>query len=253
MAVDVDPYWALAVMLVAMRLGVLMLASPVFGGLGSLVTVRVLLGFALAFVLVSGGGLRPAVRDLGAGAVLVAAAGEVVVGMTLAFGVSAAFGAFSLAGKVLDLQSGFGMGSVYDPVTRSEAPLFASMLNLVGVTVFFAVDAHHALLRGIAYSLAKVPPGAGLSLDPEAALAQFGIIFALGVAVIIPVMLCMLLIETALAVTSRVLPQMNVFVVSVPVKIAACVGMFALAVPMTAPVMDKIYASIFTYWERVLG
>lgn len=253
MDVTIDPLWALAVLLVALRLAVLFLASPVFSGLGGLVTVRVLLTFALAVLLVDGLGVRPVVPDLTLGSVVVAALGEIVVGVTLAFGVAAAFGAFSVAGKILDLQTGFGIGSVYDPVTRAGAPLFATLLNLVAVTTFFAADAHHALLRGIAYSLQRVPPGTGMTLDLDAAVAQFGLVFALGVAVIIPVMLALLLIEVALAVSARMLPQMNVFVVSVPLKIGAGVAVFALTVPALGPVLAKVYAAIFTYWERALG
>src|SRR5438067_1165245 len=81
---------------------------------------------------------------LAVGPVVLAALGEVFVGAIMAFGVFAAFGAFSVAGKILDIQSGFAIGSVYDPITRAGAPLFSTMLNLVGVAVFFGMNAHHA-------------------------------------------------------------------------------------------------------------
>jgi flagellar biosynthetic protein FliR len=186
--------------------------------------------------------------------VLLAALAELVTGLTLAFGVFAAFGAFSVAGKILDVQSGFGLGNVYDPVTRAGAPLFATLLNLAAVAVFFGMDAHHALLRGMAFSLREVAPGSGFhELDAEAVIRQFGLMFSLGVALIIPVMLCLLLAETGLAVVSRVLPQMNVFVVGVPVKIVVGLAVFALTMGTLQPVMARVYASIFIYWEQVLS
>src|SRR5450830_360983 len=213
MLIDVDPAWVLAVFYTVIRLGVVLLLSPILAGLGSLVTVRVLLTFALAALLVQGLGPRPPAGALELGPVISGACNELVVGGTLAFGVFAAFGAFSLAGKILDIQSGFGMGSVYDPVTRTGAPLFASMLNLLAVAVFFGMNGHHALLRGLAFSLQRMAPGDGFTgFALDAVIRQFGLMFSLGVALIVPVMFCLLLAETALAVVSRVLPQMNVFV-----------------------------------------
>lgn len=251
MVVTFDQSWIGSVFLVALRVGTLLMMSPVFSGLAGLVTVRVLLTLGLSAVLVGSGGDASVPPTLGG--LVFGAAGEVFVGATMAFGVFAAFGAFSVAGKILDIQSGFSMGSVYDPVTRAGAPLFSTMLNLVGVTAFFGMNAHHALLRGLAFSLTQAAPGAGLAnLAPEPVIRQFGLMFSLGVALIVPVMLCLLLVEIGLAMISRVLPQMNVFFVMVPVKIFAALAILALTVNTLAPAMASVYASIFLFWERVL-
>lgn len=253
MSIYLDPLWMLSVFLVSLRIGVLLMMSPVFTGLSGLVTVRVLLTLMLSTLLVSEMRMTPPAVALGVGPVLRAALAEVAVGATLAFGVMAAFGAFSIAGKVLDVQSGFGIGSVYDPVTRAGAPVFSTLLNMAGLMVFFSLEAHHALLRGIAFSMRQVAPGAGLAaFDADAVIRQFGLMFSLGVALIGPVMLCLLLVEVGLAVVSRVLPQMNVFVVLVPVKLVAGIALLALTVVGLAPPMGRLYASIFQFWEQVL-
>lgn len=243
----------MSVFLVALRIGVLLMMSPIFTGLNGLVTVRVLLTLMLSALLVSGMQVPLAVSVVSPGGLLSAALLEVAVGATLAFGVMASFGAFSLAGKILDIQSGFGIGSVYDPVTRAGAPLFATMLNMVAVVVFFGMEAHHAFLRGIAFSLQAVPPGSGFAaLDAQAVVRHFGLMFSLGVSLIIPVILCLLLVELGLAVVSRVLPQMNVFIVLMPAKLVAGLSLFALTVVTLGPGMSKVYASIFQFWEQVL-
>lgn len=254
MRVDIDPAWMLAVFYTAVRLGVVLLMTPILSNLTGMVTVRVLLTLALSAVLVAGLGVRLPPVPLDIVPLALSAIAELVTGLALAFGIFAAFGAFAMAGKILDIQSGFGLGNVYDPVTRADAPLFGTMLNMTAVIVFFGMDAHHALLRGIAFSLRQVPPGSGFhELDAAAVIGQFGLMFSLGVALIIPVMLCLLLTETALAVVSRMLPQMNVFIVGVPVKIVAALALFALTVGGMAPVMARVYGSIFIYWEQVLS
>jgi flagellar biosynthesis protein FliR len=253
MQINVDAAWALAVFYVWLRLSCVFLLAPVPMVQGTPAVVRVLFTLALAALLVTGGGVRPALPSFSAGQVLLGAIGEMVVGLTLAFGVFAAFGAFAMAGKILDVQSGFGLGVVYDPVTRAGAPMFATILNMTGVALFFALDGHHALLRGLAFSLRRSAPGAGLELSADAAVAQFGLVFSYGIALIIPVILCLLLLELALAVASRTLPQMNVFVVSIPLKLVAALVVFAISAPTLGPAMERIYRSIFTYWESVLG
>lgn len=254
MAINIDPAWMMSVFLVSLRIGVLLMMSPVFTSLNGLVAVRVLLTLMLSAMLVSSMQVAPTAVPLELGPVMLAALLELAVGATLAFGVMAAFGAFSVAGKILDIQSGFGIGSVYDPVTRAGAPVFATMLNMVAVVVFFSMDAHHAFLRGIVFSLQQVAPGAGLAaLNVAAVIAQFGLMFSLGVALIVPVMLCLLLVEVGLAIVSRVLPQMNVFIVLVPVKLMAGVALFAMTVVTLAPLMGRVFASIFHFWEGVLA
>lgn len=252
MSMDIDPGWLAAVYLLALRVGVLLLVSPIFSSLGNLVTVRVLFTLALCALLVSGLNVRVPAQTLALGPLLAASLLEVGVGAILAFGVVAAFGAFSVAGKILDIQSGFGIGAVFDPVNRAGAPLFSTLFNLVAVTVFFGTGAHHAFLRGIAFSLQAAPLGGGLpNLTPEPVLTQFGLMFSLGVALIAPVMFALFLLEAGLGVMSRVLPQMNVFVVGMPAKILATLVMLATTTGLIAPHMQRIYGSIFAYWESV--
>src|SRR5262245_11276196 len=139
MLLRTDTSWAAAVFLVSLRVMPLFLMAPVFGSAPAPQVFRVLLSLALAAALVGVTGGAPAapasLADL-----LAYAAGEVVLGAALAFGLAAAFGAFLFAGRLLDFQLGFGIANLIDPVTRSQAPLIGTGLNLLAVTLFFAVD-----------------------------------------------------------------------------------------------------------------
>jgi flagellar biosynthetic protein FliR len=244
--------WLVGVMLTSVRVGVLLLLAPIFGSLQGLVVVRALFVLALSALLTPTG--YHALGQLSAGGLLLAAVTEAAVGFALAYGMVMAFSAFAVAGKLLDIQTGLGMGNVYDPVTRHGAPMFGTLLNMLGLAVFYELDGHHLMLRGIAYSLQKVPPGHGVHLDSATpVLMLFGMMFALGVALIAPVLLSLLLIEVGLAVVSKALPQMNVFTVSTPAKSLAGLALLALSMPLFGTPMLRIYASIFEYWEGVMG
>lgn len=256
MKIHFDLAALVAVFLLSLRLGVLIVAGPIFSGLERMVMMRILFTLALSVVLVWSLALPLASMPLTLGALMVAAASELALGVTLGFGVFAAFGVFSLAGKLVDIQSGFGLSSVFDPVTRASSPVFAQMLNLLALTVFFALDGHHALLRGVAFSLQEWPPGAiwashgtaGLPLVPV--VRQFGMMFSLALSLVAPVLFALFLVDAAMALMSRVLPQMNILVIGVPVKVVVGFVIFALALAVFLPVMGKIFATIFTFWEQ---
>lgn len=222
MAISIDIAWVLTVFLVSLRIGAFLMMNPLFSGASALVSVKVLFSVALSVMLVGAQITPPAMHLPSLPEAVAASAGEVLTGAMLGFGMFAAFSVFSLAGKLIDVQSGLGLGAIFDPVTRSGAPLFATLLNLLAATVFFGMDGHLAMMRGLSFSLQHMPPGTFFSnmaaLPVEAMTQQFGLIFSLGMALAAPVLFCLFLTEGALAVVSRVLPQMNVLVVGAPAK-----------------------------------
>jgi len=253
-AFEIDPRWAFSVFLLSVRLGVFLAMTPILSGTSVPAPVRVLLVLALTIFTVSALNVAPIAVPTGFGQVLLATASEAAVGAVLAFGIFAAFAAFSVAGTLLDIQIGFGIGAVFDPVTRRQTPVIATAFDLLAITAFFAMDGHHALMRGIAYSLQQLPPGAfvaSLSVTPVA--KQFGVMFLLGIALVAPAVFCVFLAEIGLAMLSRVMPQLNIFVLGIPVKIFVGLSVLVLSMAYVAPVMGKIFLSIFTYWEEVLG
>lgn len=254
MALEIDPQWAFSVFLLSIRLGAFLALTPILSGASVPAPVRVLLVLGLTLFTVSALKIGPIAVPRDTTQIFLAAASEAAVGAILAFGIFAAFAAFSVAGKLLDIQIGFGIGSVFDPVTRRQAAVIATTFDLVAVTAFFAMDGHHALMRGIAYSLQQVPPGAFVSVLPLIPVAkQFGVMFSLGIALVAPVVFCLFLAEVGLAMLSRVMPQMHIFVFGIPVKIFVGLGVLVLSMSYIAPVMGKVFISIFTYWEDVLG
>lgn len=222
--------WITAVLLLATRIAVVLLLTPILYAVSMPALVRLLVTLALACVLAMPFGAQAAVDVQDTGALAVALLHEAAVGATLGLGVLMAFAGFALAGRLVDVQIGFGIAQVFDPATRTRLPIVSAVFGLLAAVFFFLVDGHHALLRGIAFSVERIPVGrpwaAGAAADPL--LHQGAGLFALGFALASPVVLGLLLVEFALGVVSRNLPQMNMLVVGIPVKIL--VGLFALSV-----------------------
>jgi flagellar biosynthetic protein FliR len=243
--------------LLSLRLGAAFAASPLLAATALPRTVRALLVLGLAAALALALPMQPpraALLDM-PGALVLSALDELALGAALGLGIQLAMGAFTFAGRLLDVQMGFGLVRVFDPMSDTRGAVMTTALDQLGVLAFLLLNVHHVLLRGLAWSLERYPLGQGWPLAAAAAplLKQVGAMFVLGLALAAPVVVCLLLVELALAVIAHALPQMNMLVIGFPVKIV--VGMLALA--LWAPDMNgalaRIYQSIYGSWNQILG
>lgn len=254
LALDFSSPWLSTVVLLALRLAAVFMMTPILYAISMPVTVRVFVVLGLSVALASG---MPATSlpIATAGAFIEAAAAEIALGATLGLGILLAFGAFTVAGHLLDVQIGFGIAQVFDPVSQRQLPILTSAFNQLAVLVFFLVDGHHALLRGISYSLERFPLGGAWMVSDAAGavLRQVGGLFSLGFALAAPVAFCILLLELALGVVSRNLPQMNMFAIGIPIKIVVGLAALSLWFAGMGAVMNRIYASIYQTWDQVFS
>jgi flagellar biosynthesis protein FliR len=244
------------VFLLSLRVATTFLMTPVLYAMPMPAVVRILLVLSLSVVIALGiSGPANVVAPTESGALWSAAFAEVALGATLALGILLAFAAFDVAGRLLDIQIGFGIAQVFDPVSQRQIPVLTSMFNNLAVLLFFLVNGHHALLRGIAYSTERFPVGGSWSLSPAVApvLKQVGGLFTLGFALAAPVVFCILLVELTLGVIARNLPQMNMFVLGIPVKIVVGLAALSLWFAGIGGVMTRVYDSIYVTWDGIFS
>lgn len=247
----------IATLLLSVRLAPLFVMTPLLQAFGvpALVRVLLVLGLAAAFVFGMPQSQVDAWHAADVSTLATAALKELALGAVLALAVLAAFAAISTAGRLIDVQAGFGMGQVFDPVTRRDVPLVTSAFEKLSVIVFFSVNGHHALLRGIAFSLDRFPLGASWPVRatyPAVAqhvAAMFGLAFSLAA----PVVVCLMLVDLAMGVIARNLPQINMFVIGLPVKMIVAVAALAVWMGGMGEAMNRAYASIYRTWDSVLS
>jgi len=252
-----DPGFVLAVFLLSLRLSAIFLLTPVLYAFEVPPTIRLLLviGLAVALALGMPGASTREATSLTNGEFIAACATELALGATLALGILMAFAAISFAGRLMDVQIGFGIAQVFDPVTQREIPILSAAFDKLGVIVFFLVNGHHALLRGVAYSLERFPLGRAWSVEAAApwVIKQAGGLFSLGFALAAPVVVCLLMTELALGVVARNLPQMNMFVIGIPIKIVVGLAALSFWLGGIGDAMNRVYGSIYRTWDSVFA
>jgi flagellar biosynthesis protein FliR len=245
--------WLVAVMLLSVRLGVAVGTAPPFAAYGVPSFVRLLLVVALAALVAGGSTVMPAqLQQLvdEPQRLILAVGAEVFIGMMLGLGTHVVLAAFAFAGRLLDVQIGFGLGSVFDPVTRASANVMASLMSVLGVTLFFITDAHLALASLVTRSVTAFPLGTMPAFDdPMRMLTAAGAMFSMGLALAAPVVLALLVADVLVGVASRNLPQVNVLMLSIPLKVL--VGYMVLAVSVLA--WAPVSATFFGLAGNVLG
>jgi len=245
--------WAFSVLLLTVRLSVALAMSPAWSSFGVPAMVRVALTFALALLTFANRGPVPAAAGWLAtpGALLVPVAAEIFIGALLGLGVHVLFAALALAGRLMDVQIGFAIGSIFDPVTRTSANILGALMSLLGITLFMLSDAHLQLAQLVSSSIDLLPLGQMPRLnDPLQPLLAAGWMFTLGLAFAAPVAVALLLTDVAFAVASRNMPQLNVLVLAIPMKVIVGYLVLAIAVSGLSPLMQQALSRSVTVMER---
>jgi len=226
----------LAFFLVLVRVAPLFVLAPVFSAQQIPRTVKGVIGVALAIGLT---GVAAAGQHLPSDAVAIVGLilVQLLVGTAFAFALAAMFAALEVAGTFLDTVSGFSYGSLINPFTGTQAAVLARLYSLVGSMLFLSIGGDAYMLRGIARTFTLVPLAAAapqLNSIAAGAVQSFSTLFAAALEVAGPILLALLVTDIAFGLVSRVVPQLNVFAVGLPVKIGVALLLVAATLPFLA-------------------
>jgi flagellar biosynthetic protein FliR len=239
MRIDVSflPALAAAYLLAFSRIGTMLMLLP---GLGeSSVPVRMRLTVALVLTAV----IFPLHRDayqinLGApGPVLVLLFEEVLIGFLLGVTARLTMSALQLAGSVVAQQLGLGFVTAVDPMQGQQGVIIGNFLTLLGVAMLFATNLHHLLIGALDASYSLFRPGEVPQTGDMAALVTQTIAgaFKISIQLSAPFLAFGLLFNVGLGLLSRLMPQMQVFFVAMPltIMIGLVILVFVIGTMMT--------------------
>ncbi|WP_078595606.1 flagellar biosynthetic protein FliR [Evansella clarkii] len=151
---------------------------------------------------------------------------EALTGLTVGLIAMILLYAVQIAGGFIDIKMGFMIANVIDPQTGAQSPMIGSYLYTFTILFILATDAHHLLLDGVYYSYQFVPVDQlYLPFGDEAVISfvvsTFSTMFIIAFQMAMPIVGSLFLVDVALGMVSRTVPQVNVFVVGLPLKILA--------------------------------
>ena len=173
---------------------------------------------------------------------------EVLLGIALGFITKLFFTAVEIAGNFVDFQVGFSMGAVYDPSMGINVSYYGKIYYWLSMCVFYLTNLHHVVIKSLVKSFESVPISSTDLGDfgVEGMMKLLGIIFEIAFNIAVPMMIVALLTEVILGLISRSVPQINVLILGMPLKIVASFVMILVLLPTlvkniqtTLPLMVK--------------
>jgi flagellar biosynthesis protein FliR len=250
MRIDISflPAVATAFLLTFARVGAMVMLLPGVGELSVPSRVRLAIALVLTAILLPAHQKAYAVDLKTFGPVLVLLFQELTVGVVLGLTGRLAVSALQITGAVVAQQLGLGFVTAVDPTQNQQGVLVGNFLTLMGVALIFATDLHHLVIAAMNESYTIFQPGE-LPLMGDAAQHVTKIIassFRIGIQLSAPFLVFGLLFNIGLGVLSRLMPQMQVFFIGLPLSIL--LGLLLLLL-----VIGAMMGTFVGYLEGVLA
>jgi flagellar biosynthetic protein FliR len=159
-----------------------------------------------------------------------------LVGLGFAFALGVLMAGIESAGSMIDVISGFSYGALINPMNNQQSAVMARFYSLVGTIIFLVIGGDAWTLKGLARTFQLVP----LTRAPRLTSLVGGVehvfsgVFAAALELAAPVLVALLITDVAFGIVSRVVPQLNVFAVGFPTKVAVALLVVGASLPFAA-------------------
>lgn len=247
--------WLAQYLFAMLRIGAFLLASPVFGGRFVPLQVRIMATAVLAVPLMANGATLPPPDALAGLQAVPLILNELALGLVGGLVLTILFSAAALAGDRIAATAGLGFAAQYDPAAGGQTPVVAQLFGLVLIMVFLSFDGHLAAIRIMLDSYRDLPPGSQIDFPRliAAGIAAGGRMFALGTAVMLPVVSILLLLNLAVGVLTRSAPTLNIFSFGFPVTMTVTLVLLYLTAPGLAVALEGVVHEALDLLAAVMG
>lgn len=174
---------------------------------------------------------------------------EAAIGLTLGLVTNICTSIINFAGRLIDMEIGLSMASMFDPTTREVATISGQLYNYFVLLILVLSNFHHYLIQAFADTYTLIPINyENLHFDNiYTVFIQFMIdSFVIGFRIVLPVFCTMLLINVVLGILAKVAPQMNMFAVGLQIKVITGFCVLFVAIQLLPNVADFIFVEMKT-------
>ncbi|MGL5616277.1 MAG: flagellar biosynthetic protein FliR, partial [Sarcina sp.] len=230
----INTTYFIMLILIFIRISSFLVITPVFFPNGTPKVVKATIGMILSFSIIGFIGYGenlPFNNDI---SFIIAALNEMITGLILGMATSIWFNFIKMAGSFIDLQMGLGMLNMYDPNSKTNTTLVSNLVHWIALLIFFILDGHHMLIELLGESFTVVKVGTNLLSQQSAMVMIEGIIsyFVIALKISIPLVIIIIISDIVMGLISRSVPQLNIMILGMPVKLLIGISSFIIALPM---------------------
>jgi flagellar biosynthetic protein FliR len=242
--------------LMAVRISAIIILFPGFGSTGFPGIAKIFIIGAISLVVIMGTPAiaAPVLSDNIMFAVYIIK--EAFIGFFIGFFSQVPFMAVRAAGDMISFNTMFSMANVIDPTMEQQVTVWGEFYNIMAMLMFFAINGHLIILKGIVYSFAKISVLEPIVFNQavlEKVTTASGSIFMAGVLIAAPVAVTLFMSNISMGIVSRTMPQFNVFMVGIPLQIMLAFMLIIIMVPMDIEIIRNIIARMFTQINGLLA
>ncbi|AQQ54119.1 flagellar biosynthetic protein FliR [Planococcus lenghuensis] len=176
---------------------------------------------------------------------------ELAIGVALGFTATLVLYTVQIAGAFIDFQMGFAIANVIDPQTGAQVPIIGHFKYMMALLFLLSVNGHHLLLDGIMQSLMIFPVeridfAVGFDGTAEFITTLFSFIFLTALQIAMPIVGALFLVDIALGILAKTVPQLNIFAVGLSVKIFVGFILLFLAMPVYFYLLQFLFERMVT-------
>ncbi len=243
-----------AFLLVFVRMISFFIAVPLFGIKNIPKTTKIAIAFFTAVIMIS---IQPMEADVSSAEIIPFATlvvKEFFVGWIIGFGANLAFSIISLAGQLMDYQMGFTMVNVFDPLSQVQLTITGNFYYYLLLLMMLATNTHYFLIKALTESFKWVPIGRStfkIGLYSEI-INFFGDYFVIALQIAAPMIGCMLILNVILGILARATPQMNMFVIGLPLKLMLGLVVLLITLAVFPNVSEWIFERMLKFVDTII-
>lgn len=181
---------------------------------------------------------------------------EAMVGLFIGLLAYIILAAIQIAGGLIDFQMGFAIANVIDPQTGAQSPLTGQYFYIIALLFLLSVNGHHMLIDGIFYSYDLIPIDTFVPFQNQSIayfiIETFNQMFVIAFQMAIPIVGCLFLVDIALGIIARTVPQLNVFVVGLPLKILVSFLAILFFLSLYMVLVKSLFETMFDAMHRLM-
>ena len=239
---NLSPEFTYGFFLILIRTASMLVSAPLLSHRSIPAWMRI--GFAVFFslVMVPVQGDRLPEPPAGYGTLAAAVLSETLLGLGLGMAMQLIFIGLQMGSHIIGLQMGFSLGAVFDPVSGAQFGAIDQFFSILVTLVFFTVNGHHMVIQALAETLWAIPPGSfdPLSLQSSAIASLVSGLFVTALRVAMPVVVALFVTDVGMGFVARTMPQANVLIVGLPIKIGVGIIVLIAALPATTALMTGV-------------
>ncbi|MCH8557595.1 MAG: flagellar biosynthetic protein FliR [Balneolia bacterium] len=247
--------YILAAFLIFIRVSSMIMTAPYFSTAAFPVQVKIFLSMIISILLYSVIPAENVFMPPDASAIFIARVIiiEVLVGAAMGLTGQLVFAGLELAGRLISLKIVLGFASVVDTMTQQQSTLISNLFSMIAVLIFLAIDGDKIYILAMVKSFEVIPLSqAAIHLTGPYLLDVAVYLFVIGVQIASPFLVVLFLLDLALAIFARIMPQANIMFIALPIKLGVGFVLLLLISPYLPAAFTVMLQQLFDFLLELL-